>query len=194
MKVVSFDIETTGLHNYEHEIRSWSMYDGIEVQHMATATTEDGEWLVSPSEVLLAIEWAVSELPAGTTLVSWNGGEFDLPFLHRRFAENGVAASLTLRPCGLMGKYGKPVYDARWGDKTHVDISDSYEEFCKSRHIRWSLKETAKAVLGAKPVEVDARGENIEVMDNESLLEYNDSDAYITYDLAQVVFEDGPVQ
>lgn len=182
--ILALDIETTGLHNYEHEIRSWSLYDGEAFIHVATSDD------VSPTEALEMLESEVSALPAGTVIATWNGKEFDMPFLHRRFGENGIESTLWLAPMGGMGKYGKPVYNVMWANCEHFDVSDAYEEFAKVRHVRWGLKEVAKAVLGADPVKVDARGENIEVMDNEALLEYNDSDSRLTYDLALEVLAD----
>jgi DNA polymerase elongation subunit (family B) len=91
-------------------------------------------------------------------IATWNGEEFDLPFLHARYARCGVAHGLELFPLGARrGKYGKPTYAGVWCGLPSVDVSPWYQAFAQSRGIRHSLKPVAKA-LGYRPIEVPDRG------------------------------------
>jgi len=173
--LVALDIETSGLEP-EHD----------RVLAIGLASPDGAMTRISDDELEL-LHWAedqLSAMPSRRILVTWNGEEFDLPFLRRRFDEYGITTTLVLAPRGQIGKYGKQLYSAHWGPHHHVDISDDYRQFALSRHIAWSLKPVARDILGIDPVVVDNSGASIASMDRTVLKNYLRSDIEITLALA----------
>jgi DNA polymerase elongation subunit (family B) len=172
--LVSLDIETTGLDPSRHTIR------------VAAASSLDGTvcFLGAEAELLAELEKWISELPANALLVSWNGEEFDLPFLKARFEANSLSTKLRLFPRGKKGKYGRGLFKGVWGKTKHLDIAPLYRRVALDLGIRWSLKPVAEAVLRFKPLQIDRRGESIARADMNLLVRYVTSDATITMRLA----------
>lgn len=180
-KVVALDIETTGLRPEDHHVVA-----------VAIAAASGSKVFVGEEATILAkVERHLSGLPTGSLVVTWNGEEFDLPFLFARFEAWAQPTSLVLRPRGTSGKYGKPQYQARWGNHPHLDIAPSFELRAQELQVKWSLKPVARALLGLDPVEVDNRGEAIAAMPTDALTRYVRSDAEITRSLAFHLVEAG---
>lgn len=177
-KVVALDIETTGLDPREERVRAVALF-GSGVSWVAASDDE--------RKLLRGLNKTILSLPAGVTLVTWNGEEFDLPFLWTRFAHNRISTELWIRPSGRLGKYGKPAVAAGWNGHSHEDIASRFRRWATSRGVAWSLKPVAKEFLGVSPVEVDRSGASISKMPANELRRYVSSDARITYDLARAV-------
>ncbi|HEX2057771.1 MAG TPA: ribonuclease H-like domain-containing protein [Actinomycetota bacterium] len=172
--LAALDIETTGLDPQASRVLAVALSSsGVD-----TVLTDEDE-----ARLLGLTEQAVRDLPEGVTLVTWNGEAFDLPFLRARFDLLSIATSLELDPTGLVGKYGQPRFQARWGGRRHVDIAYRYRTEAERLGVEWSLKPVAKA-LGLDVVEVDRRGEAIARLSEEQLSAYAASDARITAALA----------
>lgn len=174
--LVALDIETTGLTAETSQVKGI----GLACHDRTDVRISDDE-----GAILAWVEQQIRLAPPGTVLVTWNGEEFDLPFLKTRFDLNGMASTLELRSRGMTGKYGKPLYSAKWGQVTHVDIAERYRLWASTEHISWRLKPVARALLGVDPVEVDNRGEAIAVLDRKVLERYLRSDVDITLALAE---------
>ena len=173
-KTLALDIETTGLNPDEHEIVA-----------VGIATTQSSRaYLGDEGDILRKVEARICSAPAESGIVTWNGEEFDLPFLRTRYEVLGMTTSLRLRSRGIPGKYGKPRYEATWSHLSHVDIAPLFATRAKELGVKWSLKPVARAILGVEPVEVDNRGVAIEAMEADALSGYVLSDAKITLALA----------
>lgn len=176
MNYVALDIETTGLDPEHCQVVGIGITDGDFVEPRLS----DDE-----AELLRWAEVTVSGLPDDRCLVTWNGEEFDLPFLARRFEILGIPTSLTVEPRAEIGKYGKPLHTCRWANKRHLDIAPLYRDIAIESNTQWSLKPVAQHVLGVDPVVVDRRGASIATMESEQLESYLRSDIEITLGLAQ---------
>ena len=122
-------------------------------------------------------------------LVTWNGANFDLPFLATRFAHHGIDNSLKLRPAEDRPAKYVPCpgghsggYRANWGMRDHVDIAYPYQARARSLGVAWSLKPVATA-LRIDMVVVDA-AQSAELSEDQ-LREYNVSDVRGTAALAE---------
>jgi DNA polymerase elongation subunit (family B) len=173
--LVGLDIETTGLDPETDRVRA-----------VALAASEGTQVLVSDDEVevLLKLEDSISAVASDVTIVTWNGEEFDMPFLATRFERMGVPSSLHVVRTASVGKYGRCLFQAEWGPRRHVDIAPFFKERASSLGVSWNLKPVARAVLGIEPVEVDRSGSSIARLDPEELRRYVASDAEITLRLA----------
>jgi DNA polymerase elongation subunit (family B) len=173
--LVSLDIETTGLDAETERVRA-----------VALAQVGGTQVLVSDDEVevLIQLEDSVSALPSDVTIVTWNGEEFDMPFLATRFERMGVSSTLHVAPTAGVGKYGRSLFHAKWASRRHIDIAPFFKERAVSLGVSWNLKPVARAVLGYEPIEVDRSGSSIARLDPEELRLYVASDAEITLHLA----------
>ncbi len=173
--LVGLDIETSGLDPEKNRIRG-----------AALVTRDRSRVLVSDDEahLLAELERLVSALPSDATIVTWNGGEFDMPFLATRFERRHVQSSLRVVPTSGVGKYGRPLFHAEWGSRRHVDVAPYFKDRAETLGVSWNLKPVAKAVLGVNPVQVDRSGSAIARLDPEELARYVASDAEITLRLA----------
>lgn len=178
-KALALDIETTGLDPREHSVVAVGLADGQGAH----------AYLGSEDSILRSVESHIATQPLGSLLITWNGEEFDLPFLRTRFGLLGIRSSLKLRSRNSLGKYGKPVYEAAWGRVAHVDIAPYFRTRAEELGVRWSLKPVARALLGEEPVEVDNRGESIAAMDKDTLTRYVLSDVTLTFTLAAYLNE-----
>jgi DNA polymerase elongation subunit (family B) len=126
---------------------------------------------------------------SGGVVVTWNGANFDLPFLATRFEHHQLSNGLRLRPTtDRPAKYapcpgGHPGgYRGSWGDHDHADIAYPYQARARSLGVAWSLKPVATA-LRIDMVHVDAA--KCAELSEEQLREYNISDVRGTAALAQ---------
>jgi DNA polymerase elongation subunit (family B) len=173
--IVALDIETTGLDPSRHRVVAVGLV-GPRDRHAFL----DGD----EKRLLETLETYVRRIPAHAYLVTWNGEEFDLPFLAKRFSKLGVRTTLKLSRKRGRGKYGGRVYEAEWGGKDHVDIAPMYRHIAEAKRIPWNLKPVARALLGGNPVEEDRRGPAIAALNAQRLERYVLSDAEITRQLA----------
>ncbi len=172
---VSLDIETSGLDPSQGEVLAVALSS----QKWSLAITGKEE-----PTLLRILESTIRSLDESAVILTWNGEEFDLPFLRHRFDLTGVESDLQLRPKEGVGKYGGAIFEGQWGTRTHIDIAPLYREVAERRGVPWSLKPVAIAELGATPVEVDRRGEQIAQLSDADLRSYVSSDAEITYQLS----------
>lgn len=171
MEPLALDIETTGLDPETDSVVAVGIARPGDVQ----AIRSDDE-----VELLHWVESVMSVGPPSGLVVTWNGEEFDLPFLAQRFRDRGVPTKLSAVPRAELGKYGKPLHTCTWAGLEHLDLAPIYREAAKQHGVPWSLKPVAEAVLGVMPVEVDRRGSAIAQMPEDALLEYLRSDISIT--------------
>lgn len=134
-------------------------------------------------------ECIMDQVRSFSTLITWNGANFDMPFIKSRSIMNGLNIGLRLRDSDLRPpKYRVcPGYThgqiAQWGTLDHVDIMYAYKDFALSRGIRQGLKPVARA-LGFDPIEVDAS--KMELLSRPELRLYNLSDVRVTSQVADV--------
>jgi len=109
----------------------------------------------------------------GVQLVTWNGKEFDLPFIYKRAIMLGLTSKITL-PLSLM--------TSRYDDTYHIDLMQSwagYGQYAK-------LDDVSGAVLDNKKIEIDVT-KFPELIKSEAgrvkLLEYCEKDVRLTFDL-----------
>lgn len=176
----ALDIETTGLDPNKNRVIAIA----VDIGHSMHSRVSDDE-----SALLIWLDELIESLPSEVDLVTWNGEEFDLPFLYRRFEVNGVPTTLRIEPRGRTGKYGGRLFRALWGERHHVDIAPSFRKIARERSVTWSLKPVARAILKLNPVEVVREGPSIEAMDEDSLRVYVESDARITRRLSDWLTE-----
>lgn len=119
-------------------------------------------------------------------LVTWNGANFDLPFLMIRAQMCAVGINLTGKASiARPSKYPPhpstgPGRVVMWGPHDHADIMYAYQDPALNAG-SWRLKSTARA-HGLDPIEVDAsRMEDLTVAQR---VAYNLSDVEITFLLA----------
>lgn len=118
--------------------------------------------------IITELDRALAELPAGV-LVTWNGGGFDLPFLHHRADLLGLRLGLELQP-GLAGSHR-----ARWHHHRHLDGYQLFRaDVGASLHFSCGLKPLARMV-GLPVIEVDR--ERIHELSVEEQRAYVASDA-----------------
>lgn len=110
--------------------------------------------------IIAALDTTLADLPAGV-LVTWNGGGFDLPFLHDRAARLGVPLGLELELDARIGRRHEPLaghqgaYRARWHHHRHLDGYQLYRaDVGASLHLPCGLKPLARMV-GLPVIEVD---------------------------------------
>lgn len=152
MPYLAIDIETTGLDP-----------DTGRILTVALAHSGGGEVIDLPDDeemLLLLLEDRMWGYGGGLfTIVTWNGGGFDLPFLWRRMQLHGVTNRLDIEPTREISKYGSTMYDGHWHGIPHWDIAPAYKDQAEALGVRWSLKPVAEA-LGLAPVTADVKGAN----------------------------------
>lgn len=148
-------------------------------------------WSDAPEADLLgALEEFLTACPP-STIVTWNGSVFDLPFLDARARLLGLTLGLCLElDESLTPKYTPTpgyagAYQASWAragvPHSHLDVAYALKDFSYTRGLPWALKPVARA-LGFDPIEVDRSG--IHRLTADELVEYVASDAMVTYELA----------
>lgn len=159
----ALDIETTGLSFVDNRITTIAVVSNLGDDIAVFDNPYDEE------DVLFRADRHIRE-GAFERIATWNGSEFDLPFIAIRKALNGrpEAGGPHLRPMielwdgqsappHICGKYGKPRYSASWWGASLVDVAYMYEQDAKDHGTFWSLKPMAKEFkVGIElPFEVD---------------------------------------
>lgn len=149
MDWISLDIETTGLNPWEDRVVTAALSDGDRFDEVF-------DWPDDERTLLEDLDfWFYSRPKPVHRIVTWNGSEFDLPFLACRYALNGLPQEgPTVVPSGEVGKYGKPRYKGMWNDAIELDISYRYKKVADDLGVKWSLKPVAEA-LGHEVISFD---------------------------------------
>lgn len=113
----------------------------------------------------------------GHNICTYNGISFDLPFLYKRAMQLGVTEVNT--PLTAWTK--------RYQHEPHCDLMQILTDWGKEKYM--SLNDAAKLILGKKKVDFDPTKitEAIEAGEQEKILEYNEQDALLTYEIYQKV-------
>lgn len=158
---------------------------------VAVAVTGDGMEIVLDGDertILLELDAVLAALPSGV-LVTWNGGGFDLPFLHDRAALLDVPLGLELHLEPSVGRRHDPLpghegsYRARWHDHGHLDGYRLFRaDVGATLHLPCGLKPLARMV-GLPVVEVDR--ERIHLLSVAERRAYVASDAHLARALVQ---------
>ncbi len=178
---------------YGLDIETDTAVDGLDprvapVRAVAIAGGVDEVVLVDGDEraLLVAVDEILSTLPPGT-LVTWNGGAFDLPFLAARAAVVGLELGLRLAAderfrarSSLPGHRGG--YRAGWHHHDHLDAYRVYRnDLPRLVPVSCSLKSVARLV-GLDVVEEERT--SLHLLPAERLARYVASDARLARALA----------
>jgi DNA polymerase elongation subunit (family B) len=175
---LALDIETSGL--------------DPSIDQMLAVGLVGSEWeqaLIGPERQILAELEVLLAQSSPTRLTTWNGSEFDMPFLANRYHVLGMTTELRTAPTGASGKYGNPLVRAVWGRHTHWDIAVDYQEIARQLSVPWHLKTVARELLALDPIEINDIANNIARLPEPQLRSYVLSDARITLQLAEVLRE-----
>lgn len=175
---IAIDIETTGLDPEDSKVLAL----GMTSHSGGLAVLEDNE-----ADLLRLIEKEIQNLDPRALLVTWNGEEFDMPFLAVRYSANDLPSTLTVHRKLGHGKYGGPLYQATWSSHLHIDIAPLFRRWADRNDVEWKLKPVARALLGIEPIEVDRDGRSMQNLEEDRLRAYVLSDARITFELARLV-------
>lgn len=115
-------------------------------------------------------------------IITWNGGEFDFPFLYQRAKANGLKLRLgrdgeaiaLLKTC-IRSKHGKRLWYVHIPGRTHLDIA--YAERVNPRG-RLGLKDVAER-MRLRAIREDRS--RMAQLSEDRLRRYNMNDARITY-------------
>lgn len=140
----ALDIETTGLNPWEDRIVTIAVVSG-EGDIIEAFDSEDDE-----SGILYDLDFYLEDSGI-RSIVTWNGSEFDMPFMavRRLLLGHSPRRGMLIVPKGGVGKYGKPLYDGVWAfdsGKVAVEFSDvayEYQGYCEERGVKWGLKPLA---------------------------------------------------
>lgn len=143
--------------------------------------------LGSEVAVLTALDQFLRDAPEGV-VVTWNGANFDLPYLATRYERCGYGSALRIAPTDDRPPKYEPLpsrnplgYIAAWGQHRHIDVAFAYAEFAAAHDVKWSLKPVALAA-GIDMVTVDASA--VDSLSPAELRDYNVSDVIGTAALA----------
>jgi len=132
-------------------------------------------------------DWLSDPATTPGLIVTWNGANFDIPFLITRSEMHGVELDLQAAICearaprysACKGHVGG--YAASWGPHDHADIWPAFQEVAKAAGIKSGLKPVAN-YFGYDPIVVDR--EKMESLSVPERCAYNISDVECTYRLA----------
>lgn len=184
MRIVGWDLETTGLDPTTDRIISAAFYTLAQPGEGDLYGGDADGWPrafcdVDNEQAILKwiIEWARYREPK--SLVGWNSESFDIPFLARRLERHGLLDRSGLRavPNGLVGKYGDARWSAAWAGHVLVDAAYPYQRIAEREGIGWGLKTVAQS-RGIDLVVEDAA--TLTDLDPERITAYNVSDARAT--------------
>jgi DNA polymerase elongation subunit (family B) len=137
--------------------------------------------------LLVELDRFLATRPCGV-IVTWNGANFDLPYLATRYDRLGVATELRLTATDSRPPKYAPVpggspggYHATWARHQHLDVAFAYAPVADELGVRWSLKPVAEA-LGIDMISVER--DQMEALSESELRDYNVSDVRGTAELA----------
>jgi hypothetical protein len=132
--------------------------------------------------IIAELDRVLSALPAGV-LVTWNGGGFDLPFLHDRATTLQLDLGLRLRLDRSIGGRHEPLaghegaYRAQWHHHRHIDGYQLFRaDVGATLRLPCGLKPLARLV-GLPVIEVDR--ERIHELSEQERRAYVASDAHL---------------
>lgn len=134
--------------------------------------------------------WLHADSTVPGVIVTWNGANFDLPYLTERAARCGVELGFELQPTDLRPPKYEPLpghsggYLARVGKHGHADIAYAYKDWAAANGVAWSLKPVAAAHHIAAITVDRARMDQLSVAER---LAYNFSDVVATHRLAELL-------
>lgn len=176
-RVFAFDVEATGL----------SMRDRV----LSIAYWSDGGkrgcYLGKSEREIISSFISAVHARDPDIIATWNGSEFDFPFLQERCKKNGMRLtmgrdnrSVSLFESTIMGKHRKRLWLVHLPGRTHLDIA--YSRTLNPR--RLGLKDIAeRRRLGA----IREDRARLEKLDKLRLRRYNLNDARLTYILAKKI-------
>jgi len=136
--------------------------------------------------LLNRLDWHLASIEPGV-LATWNGANFDLPFLHLRAQRHGVALGLRLRPDPMLALPREPLAGhahtnrAWWHGHAHLDAYRLYRgDVVPALGVSGGLKSIAQ-LCGLSPVQVDAS--HVHELSSADLRAYVSSDARCTREL-----------
>lgn len=197
MRFIALDIETdTDATPVDPEVPAGLDPRAAAVISAALWDTRDGSsYCLTGDEALILARLEELVCAAGDgVLVTWNGANFDLPYLAHRYEVCGIPTTLALteadnRPpkySPLPGKHATG-YWATWGGLVHLDVAFAYQRVADELGVTWSLKTVATA-LGIEMVTVDR--EQTASLTADELERYNVSDVRGTAALAERLGDD----
>jgi uncharacterized protein YprB with RNaseH-like and TPR domain len=179
----ALDIETTGLSPLQSKMVS-----------VAVASRDESFVIISEDEHRLFTDltnWLCSPHREKGTIVTWNGGGFDWPYMLTRaelIRAEDFLSNLTMVPSDDRPPVYKPTeghaggYIVKFGGHDHVDIMRPWKPWSVEKGIRNGLKDVSKA-HGIEVIEVDRT--KISSLTRAELVAYNISDVAATYELAE---------
>lgn len=188
--LIGFDIETftDGIDPFGDPLGLDPRY--THVISAAVWTDNSHEFFVNANEkkLLSTINEFFMDVPdKESTVVTWNGANFDLPFIVTRSTVNGLESGISyvtspLRPA----KYRVcPGFDGgllvSWGGLDHVDVMYAYKAYAEEHGLEHRLKPVTTA-LGLDPIEVNAT--KMQDLSDVELEAYNLSDVRVTHGAA----------
>lgn len=156
----------------------------------AISTASHGDTVLTGDEttILAGLDATLAALPP-STLVTWNGGAFDLPFLAARARRHGIRLGLELHWDPSASRSGRPplpgsigTYAARWWSHGHLDAYRAWRSLTPDPDQSCALKAVARRE-GLATVEL-AR-ESLHRATRTMLRRYVCSDASLTRLLAE---------
>lgn len=151
---------------------------------VAVSTSEE-DFVLQGEElhILRELEHLISSLAAGV-LITWNGNNFDLPFIAERARRTGIQLGLRFGPNEptqwTRTPHARP-YTCSWGQHRHLDGLQLYRaDLGRMFKLSCGLKPLSR-LLGFEPVEVDRR--NIHLLSEQEMHEYVASDARLAREL-----------
>ncbi len=177
---------------YGLDIETDTAVDGLDpatsrIVAVAVSTSEGDEVFDGDeSSILSRVDAALAHLPAGI-IATWNGANFDLPFLARRARFAGIELGLSMRldPSIFVRREPLPgelgAFRARWHQHTHLDGYRLYRsDVGRLLGLSCGLKPMAMLV-GLAPVEVERSC--LHLLDPAEVRDYVASDARVTRQL-----------
>jgi hypothetical protein len=140
------------------------------------------------SEALLLdrLDWHLASVEPGV-VATWNGANFDLPFLQRRAAHHGLQLGLRMRPDPILPLPREPLPGhaltnrAWWHGHAHLDAYRLYRaDVVPALGVSGGLKSIAQ-LCGLTPVQVDAS--QVHRLSRADIRSYVASDARCTREL-----------
>jgi len=134
-------------------------------------------------QILTELELLIYSLAPGV-LITWNGNNFDLPFIAERARRTGIQLGLRFGPAEptrwTRTPHARP-YSCSWGRHRHLDGYQLYRaDVARLFKISCGLKSLSR-LLGFEPVEVDRK--KIHLLSEQEMHDYVASDARLAREL-----------